>query len=62
MVICNLRDENILENVKAVEELKKTGLFTDDELQELYDKQVESDKRKETADERKTERIARHYD
>jgi hypothetical protein len=47
MVICNLRDENILENVKAVEELKKTGLFTDDELQELYDKQVESDKRKE---------------
>lgn len=51
MVICNLRDENILENVKAVEELKKTGLFTDDELQELYDKQVESDKRKENADE-----------
>lgn len=51
MVIYDLRDENILENVKAVEELKKTGLFTDDELQELYDKQVESDKRKEAADE-----------
>lgn len=46
MVEMNLRDNNILENLKAINELRRTGMFTDEELQEMYDKQVEADKRK----------------
>lgn len=41
----NLRDNKISENLKAINELRSTGLFTEEELQEMYDKQVEADKK-----------------
>lgn len=44
MVIINLEDPNVAENFKAIEELRLTGMFTEEELQEMYDKQVEADK------------------
>lgn len=45
MVEMNLRDNNIFENLKAINELRRTGMFTDEELQEMYEKQVEADKK-----------------
>lgn len=45
MIEMNLDDINIVENFKAIEELRRTGMFTDEELQEMYDKQVEADKK-----------------
>ena len=45
MIEMNLDDINIVENLKAIEELRRTGMFTDEELQEMYDKQVEADKK-----------------
>ena len=44
MITIRLDDKNVLENLKAIEELRKTGMFTEEQLQELYDKQVEKDK------------------
>lgn len=44
MITFSLEDENLVENFKAVNELRKTGMFTDEQLQEMYDKQVEADK------------------
>ncbi len=43
MVTINLDDKNVVENFKALNELRKTGLFTDEQLQRIYDKQVEAD-------------------
>ena len=45
MIEVNLDDINVVENFKAIEELRRTGMFTDEELQEMYDKQVEADKK-----------------
>lgn len=44
MISINLGDPNVVENFKALNELRHTGLFSDEELQELYDKQVEADR------------------
>lgn len=44
MISINLNDPNVVENFKALKELKATGIFTDEELQEMYNKQVEKDK------------------
>ena len=46
MITINLDDDNVVENFKALNELRKTGAFTDKQLQILYDKQVEADKEK----------------
>lgn len=43
MVTINLGDLNVVENFKALNELRKTGMFTDEQLQQMYDKQVEAD-------------------
>jgi hypothetical protein len=45
MVTINLGDPNVVENFKALNELRKTGMFTDEQLQQMYDKQVEADKK-----------------
>ena len=45
MVTISLDDENIVENIKAIQTLKEFG-FSDEEIQELYCKQVELDKQK----------------
>lgn len=44
MVTMSLGDPNLIENVRALNELKKSGLFSDEELQEMYDRQVKKDK------------------
>jgi hypothetical protein len=44
MVIMNLDDSNVVENFKALNELRKTGMFTEEQLQQMYDKQVEADR------------------
>ena len=44
MITIRLDDRNAAENIKAIEELRKTGLFTEEQLQEMYDRQVEKDK------------------
>ena len=44
MVTINLGDPNVVENFKALNELRKTGMFTDEQLQQMYDKQVEADR------------------
>lgn len=45
MVTINLGDPNVVENFKALYELRKTGMFTDEQLQQMYDKQVEADRK-----------------
>lgn len=47
MITISLDDPNVVENFKALNELRHTGLFTDEELQEIYDKQVEANMRGE---------------
>lgn len=47
MVTINLGDPNVVENFKALNELRKTGMFTDDQLQKMYDKQVEADRERD---------------
>lgn len=44
MVTINLGDPNVVENFKALNELRKTGIFTDEQLRQMYDKQVEADR------------------
>ena len=44
MVTMNLDDPNVVENFKALNELRKTGMFTEEQLQQMYDKQVEADR------------------
>ena len=52
MITIRLDDKNVAENMKAIRELRKTGMFSEEQLQELYEKQIEKDKseseRKET--------------
>ena len=48
MVTVSIDDKNIVENVKSIQELAKSGMYTDKELQEMYDKQVIADMGKET--------------
>lgn len=40
MINIDLRDPHIVENTKAIMELKSIGIFSDDELQDMYDRQV----------------------
>jgi hypothetical protein len=47
MVTINLGDPNVVENFKALNELRKTGVFTDEQLQRMYDKQVEADRKRD---------------
>ena len=47
MIAISLDDPNVTENFKAIEELRLTGMFTEEELQEMYDKQVEADREEE---------------
>ena len=46
MITVDLRDPMIKENIKSINELRKIAFFTDEELQEMYNKQVESDKKR----------------
>lgn len=43
MITINLNDLNVVENLKAINELRKVRLFDDKELQEMYNEQVKAD-------------------
>lgn len=45
MITVDLHDPKLKENLEAINELRKSGLFTDEQLQEMYNKQVEADKK-----------------
>jgi DNA-directed RNA polymerase beta subunit len=45
MITINLNDPKIKENIKTINALKAMGIYTDEEIQEMYDKQVEADLR-----------------
>ena len=44
MITIYLDDKKVVENIKAINELRKTGMYSEEELQNLYEKQVEKDK------------------
>lgn len=50
MINVNLRDPHLLENVKAIKDLKVMGNFTDDELQDMYYRQLISDREKDISE------------
>ena len=35
----------VVENVKAIQELRKSGILTDEQIQEMYNHQLECDKK-----------------
>jgi len=47
MVDIDLRDPKFDENMDAINILKNSGMFTDDEIQDLYEKQRKREKEKE---------------
>jgi len=47
MIKISFDDPNLVENFKSIQELKKSGMFTDEQLQKMYDEQVERDRREE---------------
>ena len=46
MIQVNLNDPMLKENLEAIQTLRATGLYTDEQLQEMYDKQVKADKKR----------------
>jgi hypothetical protein len=46
MISINLDNPNVVENFKALNELRHMKLFSDEELQKMYNKQVEADREK----------------
>ena len=44
MIALDFKDEHLVENFKAIQELKKFG-FSDEEIQKMYEEQVELDKK-----------------
>lgn len=47
MIKVSLDDPNVVENFKAIQQLRETGDFTDKQLNEMYDRQVAADKSEE---------------
>ena len=43
MVTLNLGDPCVVEHFQMVQTLKNSGWFTDEEIQEMYDRQLEKD-------------------
>lgn len=44
MITITLDDKHIRENLKAIADLKELGIYTDEEIQEMYDRQVAYDR------------------
>lgn len=44
MITVNLNDTKLKENLKALKEVRDSGMFTDEELQKMYDRQIEKDR------------------
>lgn len=45
MININSRDPYLVENVNAIQELKKSGILTEEQIQEMYNHQLECDKK-----------------
>lgn len=45
MIKISLSDPHVADNVAAIATLKQSGLFSEAEIQVMYDKQVEADKK-----------------
>ena len=43
MITINLRDPKVVSNLKAIEALKQTNMYSELELQEMYDEQIKQD-------------------
>lgn len=44
MITVDLNDKHLKENMRAIMELREFGIYTDEQLQEMYDKQLEKDR------------------
>ena len=65
MIRVDLNDMKLKENLEAIIYLRKTGLFTDEQLQKMYDEQVKKDKEKPNENHTMrnlTERNVREYE
>lgn len=51
MVTVNLNDPNLKENFKALKAVRDSGMFTDEELQKMYDRQLEKDREEKGSEE-----------
>jgi len=47
MVTLTLGDPRIVEHFEMVQNLRKSGLFTDEEIQAMHDRQLEKDAKEE---------------
>lgn len=45
MITVDMKDPCLKENLEALYNLRKTGMFTDEELQKLYNEQLEIDRK-----------------
>lgn len=52
MITVDLRDTKLKENLEALKFLKEQGLYTDEELQNMYDNQVGIDRLEENLTEK----------
>ena len=43
MISVSIHDKNLSKNVQAIEVLRKAGVYTEEQLQDFYDKQVKKD-------------------
>lgn len=50
MISIDLRDIHIVENVKAIMDLKSMEIFSDNEIQDMYDRQVLKDRERTIAE------------
>jgi len=47
MITVSLSDDNFNDNFESIKYLKQTGRYSDEKIQELYNRQLEIDKQKE---------------
>ena len=50
MISVDLRDPHLAENARAIMELRAIGIFSDEEIQRMYDEQVRRDAEEVMAD------------
>lgn len=43
MITIDLHDAHLTENINAIEILRENGMFTDADIQKLYDEQIRKD-------------------
>lgn len=46
MIKVDLRDPNLAENIDAIYQLRKSGTYSEEQIQEMYSRQLETDRRR----------------